>query len=70
MKNPSIPQLAAGIFMLVWATLFLTWTPLDEVRLISGIVLVPVGVLLIARYVAARRQAGRATTHAPPDAQK
>ncbi|WP_284978669.1 hypothetical protein [Arthrobacter sp. fls2-241-R2A-200] len=67
-KNPSIPGLVAGIFLLIWAAILLSWMPVDSLRLITGIMFVPVGVLLIARYVMARRKSGRATMAAPPGA--
>lgn len=67
-KNPSIPGLVAGIFMLIWAIIFLTWMPVDTVRLVTGIVFVPVGVWLITRFIMARRRPGKSTAAVPPRA--
>lgn len=52
--------------MLIWAAIFLTWMPVDPLRLVTGIVLVPIGVWLIAVYITARRRPRRATTAVPP----
>ncbi|SCC00907.1 hypothetical protein GA0061083_2063 [Pseudarthrobacter enclensis] len=43
--------------MLLWAVIFLTWTPVYSLRLITGIVLVPLGLWLVARYILLRRRA-------------
>lgn len=57
--RPQIAGLVAGIFMLIWAAIFLTWTPVDSLRLITGIVLVPLGLWLVTRYIVLRRRAER-----------
>lgn len=54
MKRSSPLRLIAGVFFLIWAAIFLTWTPVDNVRLVSGIIFVPVGLTLILRYFTAR----------------
>lgn len=52
-------KLAAGAFFLVWATVFLTWTPVDALRLVTGIIFVPIGLALILKGLFGRRAASR-----------
>jgi hypothetical protein len=54
-----VSGLVAGISMLMWAAVFLTWTPVDSLRLITGMVLVPLGIWLVTRYIVLRRRAER-----------
>ncbi|SDT59215.1 hypothetical protein SAMN04489743_3798 [Pseudarthrobacter equi] len=57
--RPQIAGLVAGIFMLIWAAIFLTWMPVDALRLVTGIVLVPLGLWFAARYIVLRRRSDR-----------
>ncbi|WP_432397607.1 hypothetical protein ACRQ5B_05105 [Pseudarthrobacter sp. L19] len=54
MRKSSPLRLIAGVFFLLWAAIFLTWTPVESVRLVSGIISVPIGLTLILRYFTAR----------------
>lgn len=54
---PALPGLIAGVFFLVWATVFLTWTPVDTLRLVTGIIFLPIGLALILKYFIGRRPA-------------
>jgi hypothetical protein len=65
-RRPMVSGLVAGIFMLIWAAIFLTWTPVDSLRLITGIVLVPLGIWLVARYIVLRRRTDRPSPATEP----
>lgn len=65
-RRPMVSGLVAGIFMLIWAAVFLTWTPVDSLRLITGVVLVPLGIWLVARYIVLRRRAERTSPATQP----
>ena len=38
------------MFFLVWAAIFLTWTPAETLLLVTGIIFVPIGLVLILTY--------------------
>lgn len=59
MSRSSPLRLVAGIFFLLWAAIFLTWTPVDSVRLVTGIIFVPIGLTLILLYFATRSSTQR-----------
>lgn len=65
-RRPLVSGLISGIFMLIWAAIFLTWMPVDPLRLITGIVLVPLGIWLVARYIVLRRRSGRQSPATEP----
>jgi membrane protein implicated in regulation of membrane protease activity len=50
-SRPALPMLIAGVFFLLWAAIFLTWAPMDTLRLVSGIIFVPIGLALILKYL-------------------
>ena len=52
-------RLVAGIFFLLWAAIFLTWTPVNSVRLVNGIIFVPIGLTLTILYFVARSSTQR-----------
>ncbi|MET3945525.1 hypothetical protein ABIB49_000200 [Arthrobacter sp. UYCu512] len=54
-QRPSPAGLVAGVFFLVWAAIFLAWTPVETLRLVTGIIFVPIGVAVIAKYFIGRR---------------
>ncbi|MET4136730.1 hypothetical protein [Pseudarthrobacter sp. PvP090] len=56
-SRPALPGLIAGVFFLVWAAIFLTWAPVDTLRLVTGIIFVPIGLALIIKYFTGRRPA-------------
>ena len=65
--RPGLPVLIAGVFFLLWAAIFLTWAPVDTFRLITGIIFVPIGLLLILNYFIGRRPAKRENSMASVD---
>ena len=58
-SRPALPVLIAGVFVLLWAAIFLTWAPGDTLRLVTGIIFVPIGLALILKYFIGRRPAKR-----------
>lgn len=58
-SRPALPGLIAGVFFLVWAAIFLMWAPVDTLRLVTGIIFVPIGLALILKYFIGRRPAKR-----------
>lgn len=56
-SEPSPAGIVAGTFFLIWAAIFLTWMPVETLRLITGIVFVLVGVALILRNLMRSRSA-------------
>lgn len=58
-SRPALPGLIAGVFFLVWAAIFLTWAPVDTLRLVTGIIFVPIGLALILKDFIGRRAAKR-----------
>jgi uncharacterized membrane protein YfcA len=58
-SRPALPGLIAGVFFLLWAAIFLTWTPVDTLRLVTGIIFVPIGLALILRSFIGQRPAER-----------
>ena len=55
----ALPALIAGVFFLLWAAIFPTWEPVDTLRLITGIIFVPIGLALILKHFIGRRPAKR-----------
>lgn len=58
-RQTSITELIAGVFFLVWATIFLTWSPVDTLRLVSGIIFLPIGLALILKGIFGHRASDR-----------
>jgi hypothetical protein len=58
-SRPALSELFAGAFFLVWAAVFLTWTPVETLRLVTGIIFVPTGLALILKYYIGRRPSDR-----------
>jgi hypothetical protein len=55
------------VFFLLWAAIFLTWAPVDSLRLVSGIIFVPIGLALILKYFTGRRPTKRERSMASAD---
>lgn len=58
-SRPSLPGLIAGVFLLIWAAIFLAWAPVDILRLVTGIIFVPIGLSLMLKYFIGHRAAKR-----------
>ncbi len=58
-SRPALPGFIAGVFFLVWAAIFLAWAPVDTLRLVTGIIFVPIGLALVVQYFVGRRAAKR-----------
>ncbi|ABK02036.1 hypothetical protein Arth_0637 [Arthrobacter sp. FB24] len=58
-SRPAVPGLIAGVFFLLWAAIFLTWAPVGTLRLVTGIIFVPIGLALILKYFIYRRPSKR-----------
>lgn len=56
-SRPALPVLIVGVFFLLWAAIFLTWSPVDTLRLVTGIMFVPIGLALILKYFIGSRPA-------------
>lgn len=54
MSSSALPLLIAGVFFLIWASIFLMWVPADMLRLATGIIFVPIGLALIVKYFIGR----------------
>ena len=59
MSGSAPPVLIAGVFFLLWAAIFLTWVPADTLRLVTGVIFVPIGLALILKHFIGRRTAKR-----------
>ncbi|MGO4229999.1 hypothetical protein AB4Y72_14130 [Arthrobacter sp. YAF34] len=67
MSSSALPVLIAGVFFLLWAAIFLTWAPVDTLRMVTGIIFVPIGLALILKHFIGRRPAKREHSMASAD---
>ncbi|KQQ81448.1 hypothetical protein [Arthrobacter sp. Leaf137] len=67
MSSSKWPALIAGVFFLLWGTIFLTWAPVETLRLVTGIIFVPIGLALILKHFIGRRPAKREQFRASAD---
>ncbi|MCB5282030.1 hypothetical protein QK292_05410 [Arthrobacter sp. AL08] len=67
MSSSALPALIAGVFFLLWAAILLTWAPVDTLRLVTGIIFVPIGLALILKHFIGSRPAKREHSMASAD---